>query len=399
MTYEWHRRAQDAIAQGALTNSKRPENFVLGVYPTHLVKGEGCFVYDTNNKKYIDYICALGTNILGYSHPVVNKAITDQLAKGSLLSLSTTLEVEVAENLKDKIQFVDKVRYFKTGTEACFTSIRIARAVTEKRKILSQGYHGFHDAFVSLTKPAHGVNPDMFIAEYAFDLIASPDVAAVILEPIVTELSEARIKELVAIREACTKYGVLLIFDEVITGFRFPKWTFAQYSGIKPDIICLGKAIANGMPLAAVGLSKSIPSQPEWFASGSYCGDTLSLAAHNTVINQIHKNYSVDDLWESGKQFLEGFNSLYPEKIKIEGYPTRGVFTGDEVVKALLWQEACKAGILFGPSWFYNFKHQEYNDIVLNSLSDIVTRIKSGAVTLQGKLPIKPFAQKVREKL
>lgn len=397
MTYEWHRRAQNAISQASITNSKRPDCFIFGVYPTHVTRGEGCFLYDTNNKKYIDYICGLGTNLLGYANPVITKAISDQMALGSLFSLSSTTEVLAAERLKDKIGFIKKVRFFKTGTEACMASIRIACAHTERSKILSDGYHGWSDTFLSLQPPHLGVPEFSHISKLTDLAQITTEIACVIVEPVITDYSLERLQYLQQLKAKCKSTGTLLIFDEIITGFRFPKWTFSQWSGITPDIICLGKAIANGMPLAVVGLGEGIGDNKEWFASGSYCGETLSLASMMKVIELLNNTYSLDDLWKAGESFQKSFNEIWPEKVRIEGYPTRGVFVGDEVAKALLWQECCRAGILFGSSFFYNFRHMDFNDLILNSIRDVVTKIKSGAVRLEGTLPKKPFAQTIRE--
>ncbi len=397
MTYEWKRRASDAISQGALTNSKRPECFVVGPYPTHITRGEGCFLFDTSNKKYIDYVCGLGTNLIGYANPVITKTISDQAALGVLHSLSSTTEVLAAEKIKDKIGFIKKVRFFKAGTEACMAAIRIACAHTERSKILSDGYHGWSDAFISLMPPHLGVPEFSHISKFTDLTQITTEIACVIVEPVITDYSPERLQYLQQLKAKCKSTGTLLIFDEIITGFRFPKWTFSQWSGVYPDIICLGKAIANGMPLAVVGMGQCIGDDKEWFASGSYCGETLSLAVMMKVIDLLTNVYSLDDLWLAGESFQKSFNSIWPEKIRIDGYPSRGVFVGDDMVKALLWQECVKAGILFGSSFFYNFRHMDFNDLIINSIKDVIIKIQSGSVKLEGSMPKKPFAQTMRE--
>ena len=398
MTYEWHRRAVESIHHGALTNSKRPECLVFGAYPTHVERGEGCFIYDTSGKKLIDYICGLGTNLVGYSNKSVNRAMSEQMLKGTLFSLSSKTEVMAAEKLKNHITFISKVRFFKTGTEACMAAVRIACAHTGRSKILSEGYHGWADSFVSLMPPHLGVENLSHIEKLTSLSSITKETACVIVEPIMTDLSDNRITYLQNLKARCKEVGALLIFDEIITGFRFPKLTFSQFSGIHPDIICLGKAIANGMPLAVVGTKQGIGDGKEWFCSGSYCGETLSLVAMMDVIDLLNNKFSLDELWLHGGSFMSRFNELWPEKIKLEGYPTRGVFVGDDMTKALFWQECIKANILFGPSWFYNFRHIDYNDLILGSLKDIILKIKNGNARLEGQLPVKPFAQTMREK-
>jgi acetylornithine/succinyldiaminopimelate/putrescine aminotransferase len=189
----------------------------------------------------------------------------------------------------------------------------------------------------------------------------------------------------------------LLIFDEVITGFRFPKFSVSNYYGITPDLICLGKAMANGMPISVVGGNADVMNCGEYFVSSTFAGETLSLAAALKTMTLLQTKYDLNDLWERGKVFLAQFNALYPEKLWIEGYPTRGAFKGDDLVKALFWQEACRAGVLFGPSWFFNFCHPPVTDLVVSTCRDIVGRIKTGSVRLLGNMPTTPFAQKARQ--
>jgi glutamate-1-semialdehyde aminotransferase len=400
--YTLHKRAQSCIAQGYLTNSKRPESLVMGVYPTHLRGGLGCHVWDYEDKKYIDFMTGLGTNLLGYANETINTAVVGALRQGNLLSLGTENEILAAEKLKEVIPFVDCFKFLKTGTEACAAAVRIARAHTKREWVLSEGYHGWSDGFISLTPPHAGVSHRdnlkySNLKEVSFDFFDR--VAAVIVEPIITDTSKERIAYLTKLREECTKHGALLIFDEVITGLRFPRFSASSYFGITPDLICLGKAIANGFPLAAVGGKYHVMNtkDPEYFVSSSYAGCSDALVACTKVIELLQKSFRLDELWEEGGKFISEFNSIWPEKLAIEGYPTRGVFKGDNLVKALFFQEACYAGIIFCPSFFFNFPLMKEASSVLSTSRDIMYRIKSGAVKLEGQVPTSPFAQKVRE--
>lgn len=395
--FEWYRRAHKVIAQGSLTNSKRVECLVKGVSPTHVTHGRGAFLYGTDKKEYIDFICALGTNLFGYAHPLINKTIQARLEKGWLYSLGSTLEVEAAEHVLRILPFARKVRFLKSGTEACAAAVRVAMAHTGRTKVLSAGYHGWSDAFVSLTAPALGVPKLPHIESLTDFKQLRDDVACVIIEPIMTDHSEKRKEWLLRLRELCTKNGIILIFDEIITGFRWPRFTFSAHSGIHPDIILLGKACASGMPLAVMGLGEKIGDNSEWFVSGSYSGELLSLSVMKQTIDMLHQpTHSLDELWKHGQFFLDEFNALAPDKIQIEGYPTRGVFKGDPMFKAMFFQECHKAGILFGPSWFFNFAHIPLRDRVINGCRDIIMQIKLGNVSLEGEMPASPFAEKVR---
>jgi glutamate-1-semialdehyde 2,1-aminomutase len=401
MTDRWHfhRRAQESIAQAYLTNSKRPESLVKGCYPTHIQRGQGAYLYDHDGRKYLDFICGLGTNLLGYGQEQVASAMAAELRHGYSHSFATHHEVEAAEKLKECFPFVDAVKFLKSGSEACSAAVRIARAKTIRDVVLSEGYHGWHDGFVSLTPPAIGVPDWDLVYRHLKDF---PDhawdhVAAVIIEPVITDWSEARVKWLHELRAKCTRHGVMLIFDEVITGFRFPKFSVASYFGVTPDLIVLGKAIAQGMPLAAVGGKYDVMNCDEYFVSSSYAGETLSLVAAKTVMHLLQTKYDLTWLWERGQDFLSEFNSLWPEKLMIEGYPTRGVLKGDPLAKALFMQEAALAGMIFGPSFFFGFPHAAESQLYMGTIKAIVQRIKNGEVKLVGEMPKSPFSQRVRE--
>ncbi len=265
--------------------------------------------------------------------------------------------------------------------------------------VLSEGYHGHGDEWVSLTPPSCGV-PQNFASirplrpDFTESEIEEAD--AVILEPVMTDWSDQRRNWLQRLRELCTKHDTVLIFDEVVTGFRWPKYSVSNYWDITPDLIVLGKAIAGGMPLAAVGGKYAVMNKSEYFISSTYAGETLSLVAAKTVMTLLQTKYDLNQLWERGQAFISQFNAIW-EAIQIEGYPTRGVFKGEAETKAMFFQECCEAGILFGPSFFYNFPLSEEAHGVLQVCRDVMTRIRLGQVTLRGQLPQSPFAEKVRQ--
>ena len=397
---EIYDRANECIAHGALTNSKRPECLVKGIYPTHVRGGRGCVLFDAKGNKYIDFICGLGSNLLGYANTHIEQVIINRIGLGITLSLSTYLEVECAEKVKVIFPFIERLRFLKTGSDACTAAIRIARTYTGKKFILSEAYHGWHDEFASLTPPALGIVEHNYIRALPQDLSLIPsETAAIIIEPVVTDNSDARIARLRELRDYCTAHNIVLIFDEVITGFRYPKMSVCNFYNITPDLICMGKAIGGGLPLAIVGGSKKIMECDQYFVSSTFAGETLSLAAAiKTMELLVTKKYDIDNLWAKGAEFITKFNSLWPNKIWIEGYPSRGVFKcTDDLVKAIFWQECVKAGILFGPSWFFNFAHIDVMDSVLNICNDVLNQIKMGNKQLDGEMPTTPFAQKLRE--
>jgi glutamate-1-semialdehyde aminotransferase len=390
--FDWshHLRAQDCIAHGYLTNSKRPESHVKGVYPTHVAKGQGCYLWDTKGKKYFDFICGLGTNLLGYGNETIANAVHDAARKGPSLSFSTPYELDVAEQLKTFFPSMEVVRFLKTGTEACLAAVRIARAKTGSNEVMSEGYHGWSDEFVGLTPPAIGIAKPGHSMSKLHDYNQRQAIA--IVEPVITDHSPQRKADLETLRKNID----CLIFDEVITGLRFKDYSVSRALNVTPDIICIGKALGNGFPIAAIAGKKGVMNCDEYFVSGTYCGDIVSLAAASTTLKLLRTRYNLDDLWRAGQRWLDEFNSFWPEKIKIVGYPTRGVFTGDDLIKALLFQECCDAGILFGPSWFFNFPLMEHGFNCLKTVGEIIKKIRFGGVTLRGEMPRSPFAQRVR---
>lgn len=391
-------RAQKSVAQGALTNSKHPKMLIMGAYPTHISHGSGSYLFDHEGNKYTDYICGLGANFLGYGNDLISRELIKQIYGGFSHSLPTHHEVECAEKLKEFFVFTERWKFLKSGSEACNAALKIARCATGRYKVLSHGYHGIGDDFISLTPPAHGVPSRNFIRELrAIDDITT-DIAAVIIEPVITDYGSERIEYLKELRKKCTDTGTMLIFDEVITGFRFSKFGVCNYTGIIPDLIVIGKAMANGLPLAAVGGKAEVMDDPRYFVSSTYAGEVLSLVACKSVLNQLQKNseYSVDKLWVHGQEFINQFNEQ-PGDIKIEGYPTRGVFTGDQENQAIFMGAMAKAYVLFCKSFFYNFGHPAQDKDILSLTVEIKERIVNKVLKLEYPLPESPFSMKVRQ--
>ena len=394
----WVDRANKCISQGSLTNSKHPRMLIEGLFPSHIKGAHGCYLYDTNDKKHVDFICGLGTNLLGYGNDFINQKIIKELYNGFSHSLPTTFEVETAESLQEMFPEMKLWKFLKTGTEACMAALRIARAMTGRNLVLSHGYHGWSDQFVGMLPNAKGVCGSCNMRELQTIEQVTKDVAAVIIEPVITDYSPERIEWLRDLRNRCTETGTVLIFDEVITGFRFKKGSVTEYAGIDPDLICIGKAMAGGLPLAAVGGKHDLMEDSKWFVSSTYAGEILSLVACKEVIRLLNHNssYDINHLWSEGEKFLQEFNS-FSTNLKIEGYPTRGVFKGSEKTIALFMQEMAKAEILFCKSWFYNFPLIETNTFVLESAKIVLDKIDRGSVQLNYPMPRSPFSMGVRK--
>lgn len=388
----WKQRADLCLAQGTGTNSKRWSAYVDGVYPSHIIRGLGPYLYDAWGNRYVDFVSALGANILGYSHAKVDEAARKAMNNGVCHSLPSYLEVEAAELVKSTFPFIEKVKFFKTGSEACSAAVRIARAYTDTpiHNTYSEGYHGWHDAFTSLTPPGHGVFKSDFIHSFSEDkseFLVMPH--SIIVESYRLEDSESRKEWL----KLMSNTHAVFIVDEIITGMRVPGLSVCNDIGLTPDLACFGKAIANGYPISFVGGKADIMDEKEWFCSSTFSGETMSLAAMMVTIETVNSK-SIKDLIYYAKRFQRKFNDLCEGiGVRLDGYGTRCMLNVDNYNTQLFMQETCKAGLLFGKAFFYNFAHLESNleERIFNTLSDIVTRIAQGGVGLEGKPPVQTF--------
>ena len=361
-------RAKEHIPCQTQTLSKGWTQFVQGVCPVFLQRGNGSHVWDVDNNEYIDYITGLGPIILGYNDEDVNKAITEQLKSGITFSLPHPLEVELAEDLRKLIPCAEMVRYGKNGSDATTAAIRIARAHTGREKIACCGYHGWQDWYITTTTRKRGVPKvmDSLICTFDYNKIETLNklfaenlgqIAAVIMEPIGVEDPQPGFLE--QVREIAHKNGALLIFDEVVTGFRVAMGGAQSYYKVVPDLAAFGKALSNGMPLSFVAGKKEIMRASEdTFISMTSGGETLSLAAARATLKKMQDKNVITHLWTTGQRLKDGIiagikaNDL---PVEVKGLPVHFVLafkdaSGQESLefKSLFIQEMCKRGILTG---------------------------------------------------
>ncbi|NIA12981.1 MAG: aminotransferase class III-fold pyridoxal phosphate-dependent enzyme [Nitrospiraceae bacterium] len=299
-----YERARRIIPGGTQTISKRPEKYVRDRWPAYWDHAEGAHVWDVDGNGYIDYVMALGPIILGYAHPAVDEAITRQLRKGMLTSLNSALEIEVAELMIAHIACAEMVRFFKTGAEATTAALRIARACTGREKVISCGYAGWHDWWVAKRRgngtrggeDARGV--PKALAALVFDLeygdVAAleslvarhgADIACVTIDTMLVDDSGDFLR---TARSICDRHGIVLVFDEIITGFRLGLGGAQQLFGVTPDLATFGKAMANGMPLSAtVGRRELMEIAADLWISSTFAGEALSLAAAKATIREL----------------------------------------------------------------------------------------------------------------
>lgn len=393
----WQERAKKVWSQGFPgTNSKRSTQYPKNA-PDFLSRASGPYVWDINGKRYIDFVGALGTIILGYNHPKVNDAVVNQLYTGYVSgTFPHPIEIECAEMIQSLFPACEKIRFFKNGDDATRAAVRIARAHTDQSYVMSENYHGSSDLWTSLTPPALGVKETFHIGHFKKDSwLSKGSEACYIDEPIVFDPSETRKEEITSRLNYCQEKGTVVIFDEIITGCRVPKLSVHKWWNLKPDLVCLGKAIANGFPLSVVGGKKEIMDSKEYFLSTTFSSEAVSLAACKATLTEL-KLKNMEDLWFYANRFQTRFNELCKSiGVEIKGYGTRGSMDLTKPEVALFCQESLKAGILFGKAFFFNFSHMEasFDEYLFNILSDIVRKIELKQVSLEGELPKQPFVR------
>ena len=310
----WSARAGKVVPGRAQTFSKGPLSFVEGATPAFVRRARGAQVWDVDGNEYIDYILGLGPVILGHAHPAVNRAVMEQLEDGVAFSLPHPLEVELSELLCELIPSAEMVRFGKNGSDATSGAIRLARAITGRDKVARCGYHGWQDWYIGSTSRNAGVPQcvrDLTIpfpyadVDALHRILRAGDVACVVMEPVTFDAPPA--DYLPSVRELCTAHGALLIFDEVITGFRLHLGGAQSLFQVTPDLSCFGKAMANGFPLSAiVGKAEYMRRFEEVFFSFTFGGEAASLAASLATIRTLRSENGIEALWRAGETLRQG---------------------------------------------------------------------------------------------
>lgn len=319
-------RATELMPWGTQTNAKRPSAVQQAYAPLFFERGEGCRLQSVDGDWYIDYRSALGPIILGYAHPVVDAAVRAQLEKGVLFSMASPLEVTVAEQLTALIPGLDQVRFLKTGNDANTAAVRLARAFTQRDAILTCGYHGFGDWFASgtgaspmLPRPGNGVPEllDPLVTRVTYGDLATleqlfaekgDEIAALIMVPY--DWGETVAETFIQRARALTHtYGTVLIFDQVLTGFRLALGGAQEFFGVVPDLTTYAKALANGFPLSAYGGRRDIMEMLyQSIITTTYAGETLSLAAAQATLTVLQEEPVIDHIWAMGQRLQAGFD-------------------------------------------------------------------------------------------
>ena len=305
----------------------------VGGTPVFIQKAHGAYLFDEDNNRYIDYINSWGPMILGHAYQPVVDAVIEKAKLGTSFGTPTEIETEIAKLAVEMVPNIDKIRFVNSGTEACMSAIRLARGFTKREKIIkfSGCYHGHSDAFLiaagsgastfgvpNSAGVTQGAAKDTLLADYNSAESVQQlfednknEIAAVIVEPVAGNMGCVPPKEgfLEKLRELCDQNGSLLIFDEVMTGFRLAKGGAQELFGIKADIVCFGKVIGGGLPVGAFAARNEIMNHlaplGAVYQAGTLSGNPLAMAAGLEMLSALNNDSEIYQRLEEKTAYLE----------------------------------------------------------------------------------------------
>ncbi|HEI7083677.1 TPA: glutamate-1-semialdehyde 2,1-aminomutase [Staphylococcus aureus] len=323
---------------GGVNSPSRSYKTVGGGAPVVMKEGHGAYLYDVDGNKFIDYLQAYGPIITGHAHPHITKAIQEQAAKGVLFGTPTELEIEFSKKLRDAIPSLEKIRFVNSGTEAVMTTIRVARAYTKRNKIIkfAGSYHGHSDLVLVAagSGPSQLGSPDSagVPESVAREVITVPfndinaykeaiefwgdEIAAVLVEPIVGNFGMVMPQPgfLEEVNEISHSNGTLVIYDEVITAFRFHYGAAQDLLGVIPDLTAFGKIVGGGLPIGGYGGRQDIMEQVAplgpAYQAGTMAGNPLSMKAGIALLEVLEQDGVYEKLDSLGQQLEEGLLKL-----------------------------------------------------------------------------------------
>jgi glutamate-1-semialdehyde 2,1-aminomutase len=369
--------APGALAGFTSTGSKRPDALFGGDYPDlphAMTRSSDCRVWDAEGREYLDLIMALGAVALGYGHPEVNAAAVRAIGEGVVGPLPPVLELELALDLRRLIPWIEQVRFLKTGAEAMAAAVRLARTATGREAVLGCGYHGWLDWCQGQDARGVPAGTRSLYAELPFndperarELIrrAGDTLAAVVFEPVI--LAPPDPEWLGVLREETTRAGAVLVADEIKTIGRLAMGGGCERFGVRPDLVVMGKAIANGFPLAAVGgRADLMAGVARTWISSTLATEFVALAAARATLGVLHARRVPEQLGRIGAWLLDGLRGLaerHPRHVRgVGGLPEMCcLLFHDEAAGARLAVEAARHGVLFkrSPYNFVSMAHGE----------------------------------------
>ncbi len=372
------------LTPGGMMGIRRPYNFVVGEYPIFIDRGQGGHIVDVDGNDYIDMLCAYGPIILGYNEPEINDAVKAQMEKGFCFSLVQPVQNQLQQRLTELIPSAEMVILVKTGSDATSVAVRIARGATDRDVILRCGYHGWHDWAVENRGGVPQAIQDLTVefeygdlADLEAKLQANKDrVAGIILTPVGHPLAAPVMAPpegyLEGVRALADRYGAVLIFDEIRTGFRVSMGGAQKRYGVTPDLSTFGKAMANGYPISAVvGKEKFMKvCESKVFISSTFFPNSLEMVAAMKCLDILEREGTLDRIWERGTRFLEELERLVAESgvpATVSGIPPMPFLTFDRVDshykarRERFYTETIRRGLFIQPyhHWYICGRHTD----------------------------------------
>lgn len=409
-------RSLETVPIGSQTFSKSHLQYPQKESPLFASHGRGGRIWDVDGNEYVDLICGLMPVVLGYCDQDVDAAIRSQLNNGVTFSLATELEAKLAEKLVEIIPCAEKVRFGKNGTDVTSAAIRLARAFTKRDRVMVAGYHGWQDWYIGSTTRHLGVPQGVrdLTHSVAYNNLQQVEqllndypgeFAGMILEPM--NIVEPEPDYLGDLKSLLHKHGAVMIFDEIVTGFHFALGGAQELFGVTPDLAAFGKAMGNGMPISAiVGREDIMQKMEDIFFSGTFGGESLSLAASLAVIEKMQREPVVEKLWQTGEIITKEVTALIrkynlSEVIKLHGRAPWVVLefkdcNGErkEAIKTYYMRQMLRNGVLTQGSHNICYAHDNRDiskvvnayDITLSSLEKeldmggLESRLPGGAI-------------------
>ncbi len=316
------------LVPGGVLGARKPSDFIEGEYPIFLENGKGCRLIDVDGNEYIDFLCGYGPIILGYREEEVDDAVIRQIKdKGFCFTLTQRYQNELAKKLSEIVPCSEMSIFLKTGSDATTASIRIARAYTNRIKVMRCGYHGWHDWCVEMKG---GIPEKLYEDVYEFrynDLDQLKDLmkrygdqtAAIIMtpfgHPLHQKMEEPKPGFLEGVREIATKYGAILIFDEIRTCFRLRMGGAQELYGVTPDLAVLGKGMANGYAISVVTGRKEVmmAAAQKLFISSTFFPNSDGYIAALKTIEILERDKVLENIWTKGERFLKKVKNIIDE--------------------------------------------------------------------------------------
>ncbi len=392
------------LIPGGVLGARKPSDFIDGEYPIFLECGKGCRLTDVDGNEFIDFLCGYGPIILGYREEEVDEAVYKQIkGKGFCFTLTQKYQNLLAKKLTELVPSSELSIFLKTGSDATTASIRIARAHTNRLKVMRCGYHGWHDWCVEMK----GGVPSKFyedVFEFQYNMLGQledlmtthgDETAAVIMTPFGhpnhQKMQTPNPGFLEGVREMADRHGAVLIYDEIRTGFRLSMGGAQKLYGVTPDLTVLGKALANGYPISVVTGKKDVmmAAADKLFISSTFFPNSEGFIAALKTIEILERDNVLGNIWEKGERFLKKVRAVidkYDVGAELTGVPPMfyitfkkeetGAYKGK---RKDFYTQLIRRGFFFSPYHhaYISFRHTEEDlELTLNAIDECLAFIK-----------------------